>query len=132
MSADDPTTFVREAMPLCATLDITAVEANPELVILEMPWAPERCTSNGILHGGAIMSLADGAGGTAAFLNLPEGAGGTATIESKTNFFGAVSEGVVRAAARPLHVGKRTIVIETEVHNGDRLIAKTTQTQAVL
>ncbi len=40
--------------------------------------------------------------------------------------------GTVRATARPLRVGKRVIVIETEVSDGERLVAKVTQTQAVL
>ena len=57
---------------------------------------------------------------------------GTSTIESKTNFFGAVRGGVVRATSQPLHVGGTTIVVETEVTAGDRLVGKTIQTQVVL
>ena len=86
-----------------------------------------------MLHGGAIMSLADSGGGLCAFLNLPDDASGTATIESKTNFFGAVRDGHVTATSRPLHTGKTTIVVETDVHDaGDRHVARVTQTQAVL
>ena len=44
------------------------------------------------------MSLADAAGGACAFLNLPDGAVGTSTIESKTNFLGAVTEGTTVTA----------------------------------
>ena len=55
----------------------------------------------GLLHGGALMTLADSAGAMCAFLNLPDGAVGTATIESKTNFLGAVTSGVVRATSTP-------------------------------
>ena len=85
------------------------------------------------MHGGALMGLADSAGGLLAFLNLPEGAGGTATIESKTNFLGAVRSGYVNAVARALHKGKRTIVVDTELYDDDgRLVARVTQTQAVL
>ena len=62
----------------------------PDAVVLELAWRPELCTSNGILHGGVIMALADSAGAGCAFLNLPDGAAGTSTIESKTNFLGAV------------------------------------------
>jgi len=43
-----------------------------------------------------------------------------------------VKDGSVIATATPLHVGSTTIVIETEVRHGDRLVAKVTQTQAVL
>ena len=123
--------LARSSMPLCDTLDVRTLRAEPALVLLELGWAPHLCTSAGILHGGAIMALADSAGGLCAFLNLPAGSAGTATIESKTNFFGAVRDGKVVASARPLHIGSTTIVIETEVHAGDRLVAKTTQTQAV-
>jgi uncharacterized protein (TIGR00369 family) len=78
------------------------------------------------------MALADSAGAVAAFLNLPDGAD-TATIESKTNFFRAVRDGTVEAVSRVLHAGTSTIVVETEVTRADgKLVAKTTQTQAVL
>jgi uncharacterized protein (TIGR00369 family) len=79
------------------------------------------------------MGLADSAGATCAFLNLPEGSAATATIESKTNFLRAVIDGHVEAVARPLHVGRTTIVVDTELRDAaGRLVARTTQTQAVL
>src|SRR4029079_12508967 len=129
----DAPDLIRQLMPLCATLDIRVVRNDPDHVELEMDWAAERCTAAGLLHGGALMALADSAGGACAFANLPEGASGTSTIESKTNFLGAVREGTVRAVAQPLHVGSTTIVVETEARDSnDRLVAKTTQTQMVL
>lgn len=36
------------------------------------------------------------------------------------------------ATARSVHVGGTTIVVQTEIRVGDRLVALTTQTQAVL
>jgi 1,4-dihydroxy-2-naphthoyl-CoA hydrolase len=129
---EDATSFLRTTMPLCATLGMTSDGASAETVAVSIDWAPELCTSGALLHGGVLMALADSAGGACAFLNLPEGAGGTATIESKTNFLGGVKSGTVTAVARPLHVGSTTIVVETEVRNGDRLVAKVTQTQAIL
>ena len=129
----DATELIRQLMPLCATLDVRVVRNEPDHVELAMDWAPERCTSAGLLHGGAVMALADSAGAACAFANLPEGAAGTSTIESKTNFLGAVRQGTVRATARPLHIGATTIVVETETRDdNDRLVAKTTQTQMVL
>ncbi len=127
-----PTELVQGSMPLCAALGITASEAMPARTVLHLAWDARWCTTAGLLHGGALMALADSAGATCAFLNLPEGAAGTSTIESKTNFLGAVTEGTVDAIATPLHVGGRTIVVETELRVGGRLIGKTTQTQAVL
>ncbi|MEZ5375926.1 MAG: PaaI family thioesterase [Acidimicrobiales bacterium] len=131
-TTNEATATVHATMPLMATLGAWASEFSPEVVQLHLEWAPGLCTSNGLLHGGAIMALADAAGGASGFLNLPEGAAATSTIESKTNFLRGVKEGTVTATSRPLHAGSTTIVIETEVTNGDRLVAKVTQTQAVL
>jgi len=123
----------RAAMPFAATLGLELVSASPDEVSARLAWEERLCTAGAILHGGALMSLADAAGAYCAFLNLPEGAGGTATIESKTNFFRAVREGYVDAVARPLHVGRTTIVVETDLRdNAGKHVARVTQTQAVL
>ena len=119
-------------MPLGATLGIRMF-GDADEVDATIDWAAGLCTAAGVLHGGVLMSLADAAGGVCAFLNLPAGSTGTATIESKTNFLGAVREGTVVARARPLHIGKTTIVVETDVFDAaDRRVARTIQTQAVL
>jgi uncharacterized protein (TIGR00369 family) len=134
VSSDKPeiTEVVNAQMPLGATLGIRMF-GDADEVDATLEWAPGLCTAGGVLHGGVLMSLADAAGGVCAFLNLPAGATGTATIESKTNFLGAVREGTVTARARPLHIGKTTIVVETDVLDAtDRRVARTIQTQAVL
>jgi 1,4-dihydroxy-2-naphthoyl-CoA hydrolase len=98
-----------------------------------LAWDAAKCTTGGMLHGGALMGLADSAGGLLAFLNLPPEARGTATIESKTNFFAPAREGHVHGVSRALHKGKRTIVVDTELRDDDgKLLARVTQTQAVL
>ncbi|MEL7158534.1 MAG: PaaI family thioesterase [Actinomycetota bacterium] len=130
--SDELTTLLHSSMPLCATLGVQARSMSAEEVVAELAWAPELCTGADVLHGGTLMALADSVGAACALANLPEGAAGTTTIESKTNFLGAVRGGSVVATARPLHAGRRTIVVETELRNGDKLVAKTTQTQAVL
>ncbi len=133
MTDDAATKFLHDAMPFCKVLDVRAVSSTPDAVVIALDWKPELCTSNGLLHGGVIMALADSAGGACAFANLPEGAIGTSTIESKTNFLGGVKSGSITATATVLHRGSTTIVIETSVRDAnDRLIAKVTQTQAVL
>jgi uncharacterized protein (TIGR00369 family) len=119
-------------MPLAGTLGIEAVSATQEEVRLRMPWRAEICTTNGILHGGALMALADSAGAACAVLNLPEGAS-TSTIESKTNFLRTVRQGAVTAVSRPLHAGRTVIVVQTDLLDDEgRRVAQTTQTQAVL
>ena len=125
--------MIRELMPLAATLGIRADAYEPDKVTLSMDWSPSLCTANGILHGGVVMALADSAGAACAILNLPEGATGTTTIESKTNFLGAVRKGSVSATSTVLHLGGTTIVVETVVRDAaGKLVAKVTQTQLVL
>ncbi len=127
------TEMIHGLVPLAVTLGITADVAGPEEVVLSLDWAPSLTTGGGVLHGGIVMALADTTGAVCAFLNLPEGAGGTTTIESKTNFFAATRSGTVKAHSRPLHVGRRVIVVETEIRGDDgKLAAKTIQSQAVL
>ena len=126
------TQLIRGAMPLAAALGFEGVEGGPDAVVVRGTWAPERCTAAGVLHGGYLMSLADVTAATLAYLNLPAGAT-TATIEAKTNFLAAVREGSVTARAEPVHVGRRTIVVQVDVtDDARRLVARTLQTQAVI
>jgi uncharacterized protein (TIGR00369 family) len=119
-------------MPFAAGLDIVLDAAAPGEVRGRMAWAPERCTSGGILHGGVLMALADSLGGICAFLNLPPGAL-TATTSSATVFTRAVRSGEVTAVTRPLHVGRSVIVVQTDLTDDTgRRVAQVTQTQAVL
>jgi uncharacterized protein (TIGR00369 family) len=119
-------------MPFAAALGIEVDDAQPDEVRGRMAWAPERCTAGGVLHGGALMALADSLGGICAFLNLPAGAQ-TTTISSTTSFMRGVRDGEVTAVSRPLHVGRRTIVVQTDLHDAaGRRVAQVTQTQAVL
>jgi 1,4-dihydroxy-2-naphthoyl-CoA hydrolase len=119
-------------MPFAVVLGIELSAATPDEVRASMAWRPELCTTFGAMHGGAMMAMADSIGALCAFLNLPAGAT-TSTIESKTNFFRGVREGAVRATSRPLHVGRTTIVIQTDlVDDRDKRVAQVTQTQAVL
>jgi 1,4-dihydroxy-2-naphthoyl-CoA hydrolase len=121
-----------EAMPFAARLGVEVVAAEADEVRATLDWAPDLCTAGGVLHGGALMALADTAGAVCAVLNLRPGEG-TSTIESKTNFFRAVREGGVEATSRPLHVGRSTIVVQTDLRDDrGRRVAQVTQTQAVL
>ncbi|WP_336029776.1 PaaI family thioesterase [Geodermatophilus sp. FMUSA9-8] len=119
-------------MPFAVTAGVELVSASPAEVTGRLPWAPERCTAGGVLHGGALMTLADTVGAVCAFLNLPPGAT-TSTLASATSLLRAVRGGAAHATARPLHVGRSTIVVLTEVTDDDgRPVASVTQTQAVL
>ena len=87
----------------------------------------------GVMHGGAIMALADIMGGMTASAGLADNQR-TATIESKTNFFAPLPKGdTARAVCIPLHTGRTTIVLQTNITRSDgRLAAMVIQTQIVL
>jgi len=118
-------------MPFAADLGISLEEASPDRVVAVLAWAPRLCTTGGMVHGGALMSLADSAGALVAFLGLPEGAS-TATITSTTQLFRPVSAGTIRAVALPLHRGRTTVTVQTDLRDeAGRLVAQTTQIQVI-
>jgi uncharacterized protein (TIGR00369 family) len=120
-------------MPFTRTIGATFSSYTATEVRARLGWSESVCTSSGLLHGGAVMALADSTGAACAFMNLPDGARGTTTIESKTNFLRGVREGYVEATSRPLHVGRTVIVVETDVRDDrERLVARVLQTQLVL
>ena len=123
----------QDAMPFGGYLGIEAVDASRDEVRLRLAWREELCTAGGLMHGGALMALADSAGGICAFLNLPDGAKGTATIQSSTNFLRPLRDGYAEAISRPLNVGRTVIAVETDVVDANgRAVARVMQSQAVL
>lgn len=120
-------------LPFAELLGLELVSAEPDKVVARLPVRKELCTIPDILHGGAIMSLADTIGAVATMLNVPQGAT-TTTIESKTNFLAAIPLGdVAEATCTPHHRGGRLMVWETKIRRSDgRLAAVVTQSQLVM
>jgi 1,4-dihydroxy-2-naphthoyl-CoA hydrolase len=119
-------------MPFAVAVGVELDAAAPEEVRGRLRWAPDRCTAGGLLHGGALLTLADTVGAVCAFLNLPAGAS-TATVASSTSLVRGVRGGAAHAVARPRHVGRSFILVGVEVTDDDgRLVAEVSQTQAVL
>ena len=77
-------------MPFGELKGVTFTEADRDRVVARMLVRPDLCTLGHMLHGGAIMALADSVGAAATVINLPEDAKGTTTLESKTNFISGV------------------------------------------
>jgi len=120
-------------LPFSDLLGIKFLSASPERVTAEMVVRKDLCTSPAVLHGGALMALADTLGACATIVNLREGQG-TTTIESKTNFLAPAPVGsTVKAECSAIHRGRRTMVWQTRVTSAEgRLLAIVTQTQMVL
>ena len=119
--------------PVAEFLGLKITYISPERVTAELVVREELNNRFNIMHGGAIMALADNLGGTATTANLKDDQT-TTTIESKTNFFAAIPIGdVAKAECTPLHRGRTTMVWQTRVTRGDgKLCAMVTQTQLVL
>jgi 1,4-dihydroxy-2-naphthoyl-CoA hydrolase len=119
--------------PFADLIGMKITHVSKDKVEAELPVREELNNRFGVLHGGAVMALADNLGGTATFANLREGER-TATIESKTNFFAPIPVGdVARAECTPLHRGRTTMVWQTRITRNDgRLCALVTQTQIVI
>lgn len=119
-------------MPFMRHCGIAVSSASRDEVKGTMPLRDEICTMAGIIHGGALMAFADSLGAICAFLNLPESTL-TATIESKTNFFRPIGKGAAHGTATPIHIGKTTIVVQTDIRDeAGKRVALVTQTQAVI
>src|SRR5262245_4340388 len=122
-----------DPLPFARLLGLELVTVTPERVEAMLPVRADLCTRPAVLHGGALMALADTLGAIATIANLAEGTT-TTTIESKTNFFAAIPAGdTARAECTPLHRGRTTMVWQTRVTRGDgRVAALVIQTQLVL
>jgi uncharacterized protein (TIGR00369 family) len=114
-------------------LGVRLLELTPERVVAQMEVRPDLCTAGGILHGGAVMALADTLGAVGTVVNLPAGRG-TTTTDSSTKFIAGAKRGsIVRGESVALHRGRTTMVWQTSITNDEgRLCAVVTQTQLVL
>ncbi len=89
----------------------------------ELDVKPELLNPYGILHGGIVYSLADTSMGGVLSPALSDNER-VATIEVKINYLAPVREGTVHCVTRVLHRGKRVAALESDVYNGDRMVAK--------
>jgi 1,4-dihydroxy-2-naphthoyl-CoA hydrolase len=104
----------------------------PERVEATLKVRQEHKQPWGIVHGGAVMTLADTVAGAGAYMNLGQGQE-TVTVELKINLIGAVSEGTIRAEALPLHRGRSTSIWEARITDETgRLVAVSLSTHLVL
>jgi 1,4-dihydroxy-2-naphthoyl-CoA hydrolase len=133
MTAEHVSQFVADPLPFAKLLGLELVTVAPDRVEAILQVREELCTRPAVLHGGAVMALADTLGAIATVANLAEGST-TTTIESKTNFFAAIPLGdTARAECTPLHRGRTTMVWQTRVTRSDgRVAALVIQTQLVL
>jgi 1,4-dihydroxy-2-naphthoyl-CoA hydrolase len=123
-------TAARSGMP--GHFGIRVTKAEKDKLVGELDVDDRHLNNSGRVHGGALAAFADDLGGALAGLNAPSGFR-TTTIESKTNIFRACGPGRLTGVAVPVHVGRRTIVLQTSIYRADgKLAAMMIQTQMVL
>src|SRR5688572_21810228 len=79
-------------MPFAVQTGVVIDAVSKDAVVGHLDWSEARCTIGGLMHGGALITLADSLGAVAAFLHLPEGAG-TATVTSNTSLLRGLRDG---------------------------------------
>jgi len=117
--------------PFCELLGIEVVEIGDDgRSILSMPFHEKLRQPFGVLHGGAIFTLADAAAAYA-LGGMVEGTKLYVTIEMKINYLAPVKDGLVEARARVLREG-RVVPIDVDVYNENKLVAKAIATYIIL
>lgn len=111
-----------DCAPFERLLNMKIVEAKDGRSVLTMPFFREYAQGAGLMHGGALVSLADTAVGMAIKSMLaPETH--FATIELTTKFLAPVKSGTVTARARVKKMEGRTIFGEATVYaEGDKAV----------
>ena len=92
---------------------------------------PDHMNPHGVCHGGVVYSLADTGMGGAVTTTLAAGESCT-TIEIKIVYIAAVREGVLECETKVVHKGRTTAVLESELTQNGRLVAKALGTFAIL
>lgn len=83
-----------------------------------------------VLHGGVLYSMADTGMGAAIYSQLSKDEL-CATVEIKIMYFSAVTSGNLTCDTKVLHKGKRVGILESEILNDGRLVAKASGTFSI-
>jgi 1,4-dihydroxy-2-naphthoyl-CoA hydrolase len=100
---------------LMGALGIEVEKLSPEEVILTMEVGPKTHQPLGYLHGGASVALAETAASIGAFMNVDSEKYNVFGIEINANHVKSKRDGVVKGIAKPLHIGKTTMVWEIKI-----------------
>lgn len=92
---------------------------------------PEHAQQHGYVHAGVVTTLADHTAGGAARVAVAPGCD-VLTIEFKINFLRPAKGTELRARGKVLRAGRNIAVAESEVFDGETLVAKCTSTLAVI
>ena len=114
-------------------LNIEFIEIGDDFLKATMPVNEKTQQPFGLLHGGASVTLAETMGSMGANCCIDLDRQACVGIEVNANHLRTVKEGYVVGTTRPLRLGQRNQVWETQIHDDTgRLIAVSRLTLAVL
>lgn len=99
-------------------MGIEIVKLAPGTLTATLTLTEEHLATNGYLHAGAVVTLADTSCGFGCIAHLPDNAKNFTTIELKSNFMRTVTQGTIRSEASLVHAGRRTQVWDAAVTDG--------------
>ncbi|MBQ4819148.1 hotdog fold thioesterase [Aquimarina sp. MMG016] len=109
---------------LMETLEISFCEVGEDYLVAKMPVTPRVHQPDGVLHGGAMVALAESVGSAASFMFLNAKDFYIRGIEISANHVKSIREGFVFAKAEIVHRGKTTQLWDIKIRDEeDRLIS---------
>lgn len=102
---------------LMETLDIEYIDVGEDFLIAKMPVTPKVYQPDGVLHGGAMVALAESVGSAASYIFLDASKFFVRGIEISANHVKSIREGFVLAKAVLLHKGRTTQLWEIKITN---------------
>ena len=106
------------------TLEIEFIDVNDDFLIAKMPVTPRVHQPDGVLHGGAMVALAESVGSAASMIFLDSDKFYIRGIEISANHVKSVKEGNVFAKAVIIHKGRTTQLWDIKIRDeADNLIS---------
>ncbi|RIU94661.1 hotdog fold thioesterase [Oceanobacillus picturae] len=100
---------------LMEALGIKTISLDKNLVILTMPVDGRTRQPAGYLHGGASVALAETAASIGAMANIDTEQSNVFGMEINANHIKSKRDGMVTALAKPIHLGKTSMVWEIQI-----------------
>lgn len=101
------------------TLQIEYIDVGENFLIGKMPVNPSVHQPDGVLHGGAMVALAESVGSTASYIFLDAQKMYVRGIEISANHVKSVREGEVFAKATIVHKGRTTQLWDIKITNAE-------------
>ncbi|MFS4469228.1 PaaI family thioesterase [Maribacter sp. 2210JD10-5] len=101
------------------TLQIEYIDVGADFLVGKMPVTPKVYQPDGVLHGGAMVALAESIGSTASYIFLDAEKYFVRGIEISANHVKSVKEGHVFAKASFVHKGRTTQLWDIKITDED-------------